>query len=466
MNEQEDIRDLQRQINELAAELGDSQQKLRSLQQRLNTLTGLNYLPEQHQQDNPSMTHQHPDDRHEWTFENFIGLRVIHLIGIVVLVVGLSLGVKYAIDRNLISEYARIGLAYGAGLVLYLLSWKLKKNYSGFSAILFSGAMASLYFTTYAAFVYYGMMSFALAFALMIGLTVFSVFMALRYNRQEIALLGLVGAYGIPFLISANTGRVDLFFSYIFFINLAVLFLSIKRTWKIVGRAAQAITWLLFLAWSTGWGAAAARQQPAWVGPVFMIAFFLLFMAIAFAPKIFRRVPMNPHDVHQVWLNNVALYVAALFVFSMPLQERSLATLTGLFAFFAAVQTWIFYYFRAEEKYLRTIHLIYSLLLAVLFVVFEWEGITVTLLWLLMAVLIFTWGVGAKSMVLRVSGMGLIGLTLLKLVALDSMSFSTVQKVIAYITLGILLLVVSFFYQKFRSKLFDEGMDAGTSGRR
>ncbi|MFN2457269.1 MAG: hypothetical protein ABR502_03610 [Chitinophagaceae bacterium] len=38
------------------------------------------------------------DDR--LNFENFIGLRLIHLVGIVVLVIGLSIGVKYAIDRR------------------------------------------------------------------------------------------------------------------------------------------------------------------------------------------------------------------------------------------------------------------------------------------------------------------------------------------------------------------------------
>jgi uncharacterized membrane protein len=50
----------------------------------------------------------------------------------------------------------------------------------------------------------------------------------------------------------------------------------------------------------------------------------------------------------------------------------------------------------------------------------------------------------------------LMGITLLKLVLLDSLSFSPIQKIIAYVVLGILLLVVSFFYQKFRKQLFGE----------
>ena len=78
----------------------------------------------------------------------------------------------------------------------------------------------------------------------------------------------------------------------------------------------------------------------------------------------------------------------------------------------------------------------------------------VTLLWLLTAVSIFSIGVYRKSVPVRMTSILLMGLTLLKLVLLDSISFSAVQKIIAYVVLGVLLLVVSFFYQKFRKQLF------------
>jgi uncharacterized membrane protein len=46
------------------------------------------------------------------------------------------------------------------------------------------------------------------------------------------------------------------------------------------------------------------------------------------------------------------------------------------------------------------------------------------------------------------------GITLVKLVVVDSLRFSTVQKIVAYLTLGVLLLLVGFFYQRFKEKLF------------
>ena len=75
--------------------------------------------------------------------------------------------------------------------------------------------MASLYFTTYGACVYYHFLTYTASFIIMIVLTIFTAYQALVYDRQEIALLGLVGAYGIPFLISPDRGHPELLFLYI-----------------------------------------------------------------------------------------------------------------------------------------------------------------------------------------------------------------------------------------------------------
>jgi uncharacterized membrane protein len=81
------------------------------------------------------------------------------------------------------------------------------------------------------------------------------------------------------------------------------------------------------------------------------------------------------------------------------------------------------------------------------------------LLWLLIAVVLFGLGVSGKWRWLRLAAMVLMGVTLVKLVLLDSLRFSTVQKIIAYLTLGVLLLLVGFFYQRFKEKLFRPDSD-------
>jgi len=444
MQDNEIIRQLQMELQQLQQQIDRQQAKIDELQQRLQQISG---EPHARPVVKPTASLQVPQD----TLENFIGLRLIHLVGIIVLVIGLSIGVKYAFDKQLISEASRIILAYLAGVILYLLSLRLKKNYIVFSSILFSGAMASLYFTTYGAYVYYHMFSSTAAFVIMMLLTVFTAVQALSYNRKEIALLGLVGAYGIPFLISKNADKADLFFIYILIINSAVAYLCIKKNWKIVGRIAQLLTSLIFL----GWAAMRYTVNDKSIAVTFMMLFFLLFSIVVFAPKWWKKESFSRLDSYQQLWNNVFLYIAALLVWAPHMASHSLAAVTGIFALFAALQTGAYYTFFAEELYLRKLHFVLSFALLIIFIAFEWDGLKVTLLWLLLSLLVFSWGIWLKSVSLRMAAISLMGLTLLKLLVLDSMRFSTVQKLISYLVLGVLLLVVSFFYQKFKQKLFD-----------
>ncbi|HUQ96925.1 MAG TPA: DUF2339 domain-containing protein [Chitinophagaceae bacterium] len=434
---------LENELQQLQQELYATQAKLNGLQQRLQQLQpGESELKKYNYFKTPSSS--------SFSLENFIGLKLIHLVGIVVLVIGLSIGVKYAIDQQLISENLRLGLAYAAGGVLFLLSWRLKKQYAAFSAILFSGAMASLYFTTYAAFVYYSLFSFPIVFVLMILLTIFTVYQALSYNRQEIAVLGLVGAYAIPFLISSNSGRAELLFTYIAFINSAVVYLAVKKSWKQVAVLAQFITWLLLAGWVL------TRYTPGqqWIAYGFAGFFFLLFAAYGLAPTVWRGELLQRRQVQQLFINNLVVYVIAAAAYRAAHVLPHFVLLHAVFSMLAAAQAAVAFYLLPKQSFLARGLVLFAIGYFLLFIANRWEGFTVTLLWLVVAVIIFTIGISLKVVWLRLSGMVLMGLTLAKLVFLDSLRFTTVQKIIAYLTLGVLLLFVGFFYQRFKEKLF------------
>src|SRR5687768_9200101 len=301
--------------------------------------------------------------------------------------------------------------------------------------------MASLYFTTYAAFVYYQLLSFSAAFIFMIFLTVYTVYEAIRYNRQEIALLGLVGAYAIPFLISQNNDRADLFFLYITLINIGIVFLSIKKNWKPVGRVAQGITWLLFIAWAV----IRFDLRFQFVGFLFMAVFFVLFLLNILSGRIFNKNRLTIADAYAIVLNSAALYLASLFVVGYSFSDTTIALITFCVSVITAAEAVAIHFAWKEEGLAKRMLAGLALLLFIIFIAFNWDGVTVTLLWLLTAVIIFSIGVYRKSVPLRMTAILLIGITLLKLVALDSISFSPVQKIISYLVLGVLLLVVSFF---------------------
>lgn len=441
MDNQQRILELQRKIDQLSSTLEGYQHELALLRQELNLLQNKSIVSA----DNAETTDVSDKSQVHSGFENFIGLRFMHIAGIVVLVTGLSIGVKYAIDKELISETLRILLAYGAGIVLFLLSLRLKHKYLLFSAILFSGSMASLYFTSYAASVYYNFFPPAIAFVIMTVLTIYTVIMAIGYNRQEIAVLGMVGAYGIPFLVSNNSERTDLFFSYILLINAGVAFISFRKSWKLMQYMALLITWILFIGWSF------MRFDPKdrWLGFAFMSAYYVLFLLGALARHIRLSSPLLPGEIQQILINNVALYIAALLLFSNGGFELNLAPVTGVLALFISVMALAVAFLLPSEIILQRLLAWQAIIMVVLYIGVQWENLTVTLLWIVVAILLFGWGIFNKKSWPRLASILLIAVTLGKLIIFDSSSFSTVQKIISFLVIGILLLFFSFYYQRF-----------------
>lgn len=181
--------------------------------------------------------------------EKFVGANLISLIGIIVLVLGVGIGAKYAIDNDLISPLTRIVIGYAFGFGLVGLALKLKSRYHAFSAVLISGGMAIMYFVTYFAYASYNLISQLPAFGLMVMFTAATVTAALVYSRQVIAHVGLVGAYAVPFLLSSDSGNYLALFIYMSVINTGILAISLKKKWNPIFYTASLFTWAIFCGW-------------------------------------------------------------------------------------------------------------------------------------------------------------------------------------------------------------------------
>ncbi len=181
--------------------------------------------------------------------EKFIGENLINKIGILITILGVAIGAKYSIDNGLINPATRIIIGYVIGIGLLVFGMKLKTKYESYSSVLVSGAMSILYFITYLGYSLYDLFPQLMAFALMLVFTAFTVYAALNYKKQIIALLGLVGAYAVPFLLSTGSGRVDILFSYMAIINIGILVISLTQNWRTLFYSAFAMTWLIFCGW-------------------------------------------------------------------------------------------------------------------------------------------------------------------------------------------------------------------------
>lgn len=244
-----------------------------------------------------------PNDKN--SFEKFVGGKLLTFIGIGILLIGVFIGVKYSIEHNLINELTRIVLSYTLGIGLLGFAIYLKKNYKTFSAILLSGAMAIFYFVTYVAWSFYDLIPQGAAFGMMVVFTIFTVYSAIRYNIQAIAHIGMVGAYGVPFLLSNDSGRIAVFFSYISLINIGILVISFRKNWRILYYVTYSLTWIIFATWF--WRRYDPEQHLG-IAIGFSSVFFAIFYAVSLTYKLYRKEKFDAGDVTLILINSAFYY--------------------------------------------------------------------------------------------------------------------------------------------------------------
>ena len=79
-----------------------------------------------------------------------------------------------------------------------------------------------------------------------------------------------------------------------------------------------------------------------------------------------------------------------------------------------------------------------------------------SILWSVYSLLLVSLGIYKKKKYLRISALVLFGVTLAKLFLYDISNLSTISKTVVLIVLGLLLLIISFLYNKFKDKISDE----------
>lgn len=330
-------------------------------------------------------------------FEKFIGENLISKIGILILIIGVGIGTKYAIENQLISPLTRIILGYlvGAGLMAFAI--KLKAKYEKFSAVLVSGAIAIMYFITYAAYDFYALIPQALAFVLMVIFTSFTIVAAIRYNRQIIAHIGLVGAYAVPFLLSDGSGKVGVLFTYMAIINIGILVISFKKYWKPLFYASFALTWIIFLSWLLN---SYTDKAHFLLSLVFSAIFFITFYITNLAYKVNKKEIFGFSDVTLILLNSFIYYGIGYYILS---EDKHGVELLGLFTLANAiihfVVSLIIYKKKLADKNLFYLILAMVITFITMVAPVQLNGGWVTIFWTAEAAILFYLGRVKKIMI-------------------------------------------------------------------
>lgn len=256
--------------------------------------------------------------------EKFIGENLISKIGIAITIIGVGIGAKYSIDHDLISPLTRVILGFMMGIGLLVFGFKLKSKYEAFSAVLVSGAMAILFFMTYIAYSLYALIPQSISFAMMVLFTAFTVYTAILYARQVIALIGMVGAYAVPFLLSDGSGNITVLFTYMTILNIGILIISFKQYWKPLYYSSFGITWLIFMSW---YFSKYQETQHFSTAITFLCIFFLVFYLTFLAYKLVKKEVYGTMDIIFLLANSFIFYSLGYLL----LDSNDGPGITGLF---------------------------------------------------------------------------------------------------------------------------------------
>ncbi|MCC9071590.1 DUF2339 domain-containing protein [Flavobacterium sp. F-65] len=322
---------------------------------------------------------QNPD------LEKFIGENLINKIGILILVLGISYFVKYAIDKDWINEPARVGIGVLCGVLVMGVAHKLRKNYAAFSSVIVAGAIAIFYFTIGIAFHSYHLFSQSVAFSIMVAITAFSALISLSYNRIELAVLSLIGGFAVPFMVSTGEGNYIVLFTYIIILNIGILALAYHKKWNLVNILAYVFTVILYAGWLVK---DLTSENPHYLGAfLFGFAFYFIFILMNIINNIRTKGEFSPAQLTILASNTFLFYAAGMAILN-DFHPELKGLFTTTIALLNLIYAWLLYKKFGLDK--KAVYLLIGLTLTftTLAIPIQFKGNYITLFWAAEAVLL------------------------------------------------------------------------------
>lgn len=166
-------------------------------------------------------------------------------IGIALLLFGVAFLFKYSIDRGWLTPPVRVGFGLVLASALLWISDRLPDERRAFGRILDGGAVATLYITGFAAFQLYALVPHGMAFAFLVGVTLLALWLSLRSDDTVLAVIGVAGGLGTPFLLQQGHGSIPGLVAYTCLVLAGAGAIFLARGWSALLGVAAAGGWLV-----------------------------------------------------------------------------------------------------------------------------------------------------------------------------------------------------------------------------
>jgi hypothetical protein len=157
---------------------------------------------------------------------------------------------RYSVQQGWLQPPVRvaIGIIVSIGL-LVACELKAARRYPATANALDASAIAILFATFFAAHALWHLIPASVAFALLALVTAVAVALSIRRESLFIAVLGLLGGFATPELLSTGENRPIPLFAYLFLLNIGLAWVSYRQVWP----ALSWLTVILTVIYQWGW---------------------------------------------------------------------------------------------------------------------------------------------------------------------------------------------------------------------
>jgi uncharacterized membrane protein len=254
-------------------------------------------------------------------------------VGIVILVVGMGYFLQYSVQHGWLNEPARVALSAMVGLGMLIAGTQLLgRRYHLLGEGLMGGGLAVLYAAVYFSANRYELIGMTTAYALMSLVTALAGAIAVRFNSILVAVLGIIGGYGTPLMLSTGAVNFPGLYGYMLVLGLGVLGICYWKNWPLLSYLSFLATYALFLS-----SMQAYDVSHFWEVMPFVAAFFVLFSTTTFLYKIVSATKSNLLDLLALLVNAGVFYAVSYRLVDQAYGSKWEAAVTlSLAAFYTA----------------------------------------------------------------------------------------------------------------------------------
>lgn len=216
-----------------------------------------------------------------FNWEQFMGVKLAAWLGGFALFLGSVFFVKLSIENNWIPPELRVALGFLLGISLVISGVVIsRKRYAVTAETLCASGVVTLYAITFACrsiyhFDFFGPLP---TFALMVLITATAFLLAVRMEAKVVAILGLLGGFLTPLLLSTGQDNPLGLFAYIALLDLGLIAVALHRRWHFLVPLGVAGT----IAMEIGWAGKFLSDEKTLTAMIVCLVFDALFLA-AFA---------------------------------------------------------------------------------------------------------------------------------------------------------------------------------------